>query len=178
LFALKLLSASSIAFLRNPLDLRVSFLFLDDNMGVPDGEKGQVNGSSSAAYGGAAWTESNPAPANIDRTHDVALDFLRAKEVAIDATLYLDPAYARRLRRKADKLVMPFLFIVYGVTFLDKVVLNVDYLCCIQLTFTNALWLVCTNHGHGEGSRLDRQRLFQRLVRLLHRGGSHGGAEW
>lgn len=71
----------------------------------------------------------NPRPLDIERTHDTALDFLRStRENGINAELHGDAAYARRLRRKVDRLVMPFLWFVYGVTFLDKVMLNE---CCL-----------------------------------------------
>lgn len=70
-------------------------------------------------------TEQDYVPTAIERTHDVALDFLRARDGTVNAKLHTNPVYARRLRRKVDKLVMPLLWAVYGVTFLDKVILNV-----------------------------------------------------
>ena len=71
------------------------------------------------------YTDKHEHTAPLGRTHDAALDFLRAREGAATTTLHNDAAYARRLRRKVDGFVMPFLFVVYAVTFLDKVILNV-----------------------------------------------------
>ncbi|QIW99508.1 hypothetical protein AMS68_005026 [Peltaster fructicola] len=55
---------------------------------------------------------------------DDALTFIRAHRDEVDATLYADSAYAKRLRRKVDLLVMPFLLLCYSMNFLDKVLLN------------------------------------------------------
>lgn len=62
---------------------------------------------------------------DITRTHDTALDFLKARPNAANPTLYLDQAYTRRLRRKVDFIVMPFLMLCYVFTFIDKVMLHV-----------------------------------------------------
>lgn len=58
---------------------------------------------------------------------DTALVFLQAQESTVDRTLHHDEAYCRRLRRKVDLLVIPFLMLCYLMNYLDKVLLNVRY---------------------------------------------------
>jgi len=58
---------------------------------------------------------------------DTALVFLQAKERTVDWALHNDAAYCRRLRRKVDVRVIPFLSLCYLMNYLDKVLLNVRY---------------------------------------------------
>ena len=84
-----------------------------------------ISDKGACVEAGAASPSSDPSLVDIERTHDTALDFIKARLEGANATLYTDPAYARRLRRKVDLLVMPFLMLCYVMNFLDKVLLNV-----------------------------------------------------
>ena len=64
-------------------------------------------------------------PGDIGRIKDAALDFLETHQSAIDPNLYKDQAYVRRLRRKVDFAVIPFLMLCYVMNFLDKTLLGV-----------------------------------------------------
>jgi len=62
-----------------------------------------------------------------DSEKDTALVYLQAKENGVDSTLHKDAAYCRRLRRKVDFRVIPFLMLCYMMNYLDKVLLNVRH---------------------------------------------------
>lgn len=62
---------------------------------------------------------------DFDKKHDAALDFIAANKDGVNSELYLDPVYCKRLRRKVDFVVMPFLLLCYTMNLLDKTLLNV-----------------------------------------------------
>lgn len=65
-------------------------------------------------------------PLRHDRgTQDGALDFLQANQSSVDSSRHTDSAYARRLRRKVDFIVMPFLILCYTMNAIDKILINV-----------------------------------------------------
>lgn len=59
------------------------------------------------------------------RARDDALDFLEHHKNVTNAELSHDPVYMRRVRRKIDFYVIPFLLFCYIMNFLDKILLNV-----------------------------------------------------
>ena len=60
------------------------------------------------------------------KAHDEALDFLEQHRDAVNVALGFDKAYLRRLRRKLDFYIIPFMMVVYTFNFIDKILLNVS----------------------------------------------------
>jgi hypothetical protein len=60
-----------------------------------------------------------------DTRRDAALDFLGQYKNVASVELSKVAAFTRGLRRKIDWRLMPFLFVCYSLTFIDKVLLNV-----------------------------------------------------
>lgn len=61
------------------------------------------------------------------KAHDEALDFLEQHRHEVDIALGFDQSYIRRLKRKLDFYIIPFLLVVYTFNFIDKVLLNVSF---------------------------------------------------
>ena len=66
------------------------------------------------------------AESTLDKATDDALHFLHAHNGVQGFTA--DPARMHALRRKIDRCVIPWLFLVFGLNFLDKTLLNVSLL--------------------------------------------------
>lgn len=100
---------------------------------------------------------------------DEALDFFEQNKNDEGVRLSHVPTFTRGLRRRIDARVMPFLCLIYTMTFLDKVLLNVrgipESVMGCRLTFD----LVRSDHGHARCSEAQGQRLFQRISFFLHR---------
>ncbi len=56
---------------------------------------------------------------------DAAFEYLQT-HIDNTASIQTSAAYTRRIRRKVDLLVMPFLMLCYVLNFMDKVLLNVS----------------------------------------------------
>lgn len=86
----------------------------------------EQNIEESPASPSAYWTTPN------GRARDDALDYLEKHKDDTNASLGLDPVYMRRLRRKIDFYVIPFLLLCYIMNFLDKILLNVGWPCIVR----------------------------------------------
>ncbi|KAI9696882.1 MAG: hypothetical protein M1820_007957 [Bogoriella megaspora] len=58
------------------------------------------------------------------KAHDEALDFLKQHRDDFRVELGFDPDYIKRLKRKLDLYILPFMLVVYMFNFLDKILLN------------------------------------------------------
>ena len=69
---------------------------------------------------------------------DGALDFLAQNKEAATVEVSRISGQTRRLRRKIDKRLIPFLCLCYTMNFLDKVLLNVQLLLLLVSTLQYA----------------------------------------
>ena len=59
------------------------------------------------------------------KAHDEALDFLAQYRNEVNDSLGFDQLYVKRLKRKLDFYIIPFMLVVYAFNFIDKILLNV-----------------------------------------------------
>lgn len=81
------------------------------------------------------------------KAHDEALDFLEKHRNDVNARIGLDDTYMRKLRRKIDYHILPFMLLVYILNFIDKTILNVSL---ISHQFNQLSLIKCTvQQRHG-----------------------------